>query len=67
MFSRRKRQPSITCPRCGSVSYHPEDIRQGYCGRCHWWTSDKQLGEPWVIAMAEREGTLLPVERAYER
>ena len=36
---------SITCPRCGAKSYHPEDIRQGYCGRCHWWTSDPQLGQ----------------------
>lgn len=29
---------SFTCPRCGAVSYHPEDVRQGYCGRCHDWT-----------------------------
>lgn len=36
---------SITCPRCGAKSYHPEDVRQGYCGRCHWWTSDPQLGQ----------------------
>jgi hypothetical protein len=27
--------PSITCPRCGRVSYHPTDIRQRYCGHCH--------------------------------
>lgn len=40
----RNKQPSITCPRCGRTSYHPEDIRQGYCGACHWWTSDEQLG-----------------------
>jgi len=31
---------SITCPRCGMTSYHPEDIRQGYCGNCHDWTSE---------------------------
>lgn len=37
-------QANIECPRCGSISYHPEDIRQGYCGRCHWWTSDETLG-----------------------
>jgi len=37
-------EPSITCPRCGSVSYHPDDIDQHYCGRCHWWTSDPTLG-----------------------
>lgn len=32
--------PSFTCPRCGAVSYHPNDIREGYCGRCHDWTGD---------------------------
>lgn len=31
-------EPSFTCPRCQRTSYHPEDIRQGYCGNCHDWT-----------------------------
>ena len=31
-------RPSFTCPRCRSVSYNPNDIREGYCGRCHDWT-----------------------------
>lgn len=31
--------PSITCPRCGMTSYNPDDIREGYCGACHDWTS----------------------------
>lgn len=31
--------PSIACPRCGKISYHPKDIEQGYCGHCHDWTS----------------------------
>jgi hypothetical protein len=35
---------SITCPRCALTSYHPEDVRQLYCGYCHWWTSDPVLG-----------------------
>lgn len=35
--------PSIVCPVCGSRSYNPNDIEQGYCGRCHWWTSDPML------------------------
>jgi len=26
------------CPRCGRVSHHPEDLRQGYCGACHDFT-----------------------------
>jgi hypothetical protein len=43
MSSRPANQPSITCPRCGSVSYNRNDIAQGYCGACHWWTSDPQL------------------------
>jgi ribosomal protein L37E len=33
-----KRDPSITCPRCGRTSYNPNDIREGYCGHCHDWT-----------------------------
>ena len=28
----------ITCPRCGRTSYHPDDVREGYCGNCHDWT-----------------------------
>lgn len=55
-------QPSITCPRCGSVSYHPGDIENRYCGRCHWWTSDPTLGRPDVIAQAEAEGAIAPLE-----
>jgi ribosomal protein L37E len=35
----REGQPSITCPRCGWTSYNPNDIREGYCGHCHAWTS----------------------------
>jgi RecJ-like exonuclease len=27
--------PSFACPRCGAVSYNPNDIRERYCGRCH--------------------------------
>jgi ribosomal protein S27AE len=30
---------AIKCPRCGMVSAHPEDVREGYCGNCHDWTS----------------------------
>lgn len=28
-------QRNITCLVCGMTSYHPEDIRQEYCGGCH--------------------------------
>lgn len=27
--------PFITCLRCGSTSFHPLDIQNLYCGRCH--------------------------------
>ncbi len=30
--------PSFTCPQCQSVSFNPNDIIEGYCGRCHAWT-----------------------------
>jgi hypothetical protein len=32
-------QPSITCPVCLATSYSPTDIADGYCSRCHDWTS----------------------------
>lgn len=32
--------PHIICPRCGAISYHPKDKEEGYCGRCHAFTSD---------------------------
>lgn len=37
-------ESSITCPRCGATSHHPDDVASGYCGACHWWTSDPVLG-----------------------
>jgi hypothetical protein len=33
--------PSITCPVCGMTSYNQTDIEQGYCGRCHNWTTPR--------------------------
>lgn len=30
---------AITCPRCGATSHNANDVREGYCGRCHDWTS----------------------------
>jgi ribosomal protein L37E len=39
-----QQQPSITCPRCGMTSYNPNDIREGYCGNCHDWTSEVPRG-----------------------
>ena len=31
---------SFMCPKCGRVSHHPEDAREGYCGHCHEWTGE---------------------------
>lgn len=28
-------QHNITCRLCSMTSYHPEDVRQRYCGYCH--------------------------------
>lgn len=33
------RATAIVCPDCRRMSHHPEDIRQGYCGACHEFTS----------------------------
>jgi ribosomal protein S27AE len=30
----------FVCPRCGAVSYNPNDIRELYCGRCHVFLSE---------------------------
>ena len=29
---------AVVCPRCEMISFHPDDIREGYCGNCHDWT-----------------------------
>ena len=26
--------PRFTCPICGRTSYHPTDVKEGYCGAC---------------------------------
>jgi hypothetical protein len=46
-------EPSITCPRCNMTSYHPEDIRHGYCGNCHAFTTDRG---PHYLVMATIPG-----------
>jgi ribosomal protein L37E len=37
---------SITCPVCGRTSYNPNDIKEGYCGNCHDWTSPPRTTPP---------------------
>lgn len=36
---------SITCPDCGMTSHHPEDVKWGYCGNCHRFTSPVWQGD----------------------
>jgi hypothetical protein len=30
--------PSFVCPRCGARSFNPNDVKEGYCGKCHDYT-----------------------------
>lgn len=30
--------PRYTCPRCGTTTYHPDNIEQGFCDECQNWT-----------------------------
>lgn len=53
---------NITCPRCGRTSWSPEDVKHGYCGHCHDWTSDP-LGsddEGGVMYLVQRTSTTAP-------
>jgi protein-arginine kinase activator protein McsA len=33
-------EQSITCPKCGMTSHHPQDVLEKYCGNCHQFHSD---------------------------
>lgn len=33
--AKQQETASFVCPKCAAESWHPEDRRQGYCGRCH--------------------------------
>jgi len=35
---------SITCPRCGMTRYNLNDVEQRYCGNCHMFHADMNLG-----------------------
>jgi hypothetical protein len=32
--------PAFVCPRCSAKSWHPDDGKHGYCGRCHAFTGE---------------------------
>lgn len=37
---------SITCLTCGRQSFNPQDVKEGYCGHCHDWTSPPLARRP---------------------
>jgi hypothetical protein len=49
---------SVTCPRCGRTSHHPDDVAEGYCGACHDWTSPRanvwRIVRPQLAAQVRR-------------
>lgn len=45
---------SFTCPVCQARSYHPDDVRYGYCGRCHAFTG----ADPVQVAARGSDGPL---------
>jgi class 3 adenylate cyclase len=47
----------FACPCCGEVMRQPADIENRYCGRCHWYTGDPELGAAHMAGeCAAREG-----------
>lgn len=47
---------SITCPVCNRTSHHPTDVKYGYCGFCHAYTSSPIAGITKVTGPAHRKG-----------
>ena len=39
-------QPYFRCPVCSARSYNPNDLREGYCGRCKDWTGTRIADVP---------------------
>lgn len=39
-FTDPNRPVSVTCPMCREESVHPVDVKEGYCGHCHAFTTD---------------------------
>jgi hypothetical protein len=37
------RQPHFRCPRCGWISFNPNDIAHLYCGRCHLYFAPPEI------------------------
>ena len=39
-YDHAARCDTLACHQCGSVTHHPEDVRQHYCPRCHQFLDD---------------------------
>jgi hypothetical protein len=54
---------SITCPRCGLTSWHPDDVKHRYCGNCNMFHEDMKIAET-LESMGAKIGTLPPAMAA---
>lgn len=52
------RASRLTCPRCGMTSWHPRDVAEGYCGKCHDWTAEPCVPGMSGSKMAQSSGTV---------
>lgn len=58
--------PSFICPECRRITYHPDDVAEGYCPHCKAFTRD--LHESLAALDAElASGALTLKEHARER
>jgi len=46
---------TITCLRCGLQSWHPVDVAERYCARCHGWHDPSMYGGDWCIRPEDDE------------
>lgn len=58
--------PHIICPRCHRASFNQDDIREGYCGYCHDWTSPHAGNDAGVTA-PRMENSMYGQGHAYGR
>lgn len=49
----RDHHPKFVCPSCGAESWHPDDLANSYCGRCHKFFDGLAERHPILNAIAE--------------
>jgi len=62
----------FVCPRCGFVSWNPNDKRERYCGHCHVFVDEESELSPAIKRIIEevRQGQASPgnsYNRIYNR